>query len=141
MPRQWIVFVFIIFIACKKDDKGGDRIKSTSELVTEKQWALSDVGRDDNGNGVIEANERLLTDCEKGNTYVFNPDNTGSIQNNPALCNPPAGNTFTWELKNNDHEIVINQQGFFILRINENELILKYQLPGVPIDYLLLFNR
>lgn len=99
----------IIAIAgCKKNETQNPLLPSpvplsAEEMLIEKPWKLISYGYDNNTNGMIEANEESIRDCDKDNTYTFNKDGSGVFNENSKICdgNDPI-NRFNWTLTEND---------------------------------------
>ncbi len=72
---------------------------------------------------------------------IFNKGGNGAIQEGGFDCNPASALLFTWTLQNGDKEIVINQQRYFIVRVTEDELLLKAEVPADTADFLLKYRH
>lgn len=119
----------LFFAGCNKDKVNKEGTKSPTQLLTGQQWLLSKAGFDDNNNGVVDDDENILAECQKDDTYIFNGTGTGSIQDNGVTCAPPSASDFSWKFLNNEKELQINFQKYFVFRLNENELMLSPDLP------------
>lgn len=131
----------IMIVGCKKNEHDAPITKTPQELLTQKQWTITALGFDVNADGKIDVTENVLIDCEKSSTYVFNPNGTGAVHDAPPTCSPSLDNDFTWTLLENNQKIQINQQDLFILRLTENELLLKAEMPGIPTDFLASYTH
>jgi|GEM_PF-4968139 len=135
------IVAFALLLACNKHDNIIDVGKQVPELLTEKPWLIVVAGFDDNLNGIVDGAENQLTDCQQDNTYMFNKGGDGAIQENGIDCNPPSALLFTWTLQNDDKEILINHQRYFIVRVTEDELLLRAEVPLDTADFLLRYTH
>jgi hypothetical protein len=126
---------------CKKynDNKAGDK-KSPTELLTQKIWKITSAGFDDNNNGVLDPTENTIESCQQDNTYIFNPSGTGAVFDNAITCGNPVNSNFSWKFLNNEKEMELELQRLFILRLNENEMILNPDLP-LTVKYMLVYGH
>src|SRR5215510_14229227 len=92
MRIGWFIIVALFFAGCKKNKADAPANKSVSQLLTEKPWMISVAGFDDNDNGIIDPSENFVPDCGKDDTFTFNSDGTGSVQDNTTTCTPPDNN-------------------------------------------------
>ncbi|HTE26403.1 lipocalin-like domain-containing protein [Flavitalea sp.] len=128
--------------ACDKDDDK-DKEKTNTEKITLAAWkydkASLDVNKD--GTGDIPVPDSELEACERDNLITFKADNTGTIDEGPAKCDPsdPQSIGFTWTFKNN--ETVINfptaivagvDGDVTIVSLSETSMVLKGEIDGVP---------
>jgi hypothetical protein len=121
----------ILFISCSKDNDGPAQPKTPAQLLTQKQWVLQTAGFDDNNNGVVDPQENILDECQKGNIYTFNSTGSGSIQDVGSTCAPPNPPDFAWSLTNQDKKLTISFQEYSIFKLSEAELIIS---PDLPLD-------
>ena len=114
--------LFTITLSCKKDiDK-----KSATQLLTQKTWTLVSYGYDHNANGIIDAAEESIRDCDKDNSYTFDTDGTGIVDDNTLSCgNGISEMPFTWKLANNETTIDFLTGIAAILQLNEEQLIIS----------------
>jgi hypothetical protein len=72
-------------------------------MLTAKSWRLLSYGFDSNKNGIVDPNENAIKDCELDNTYMFNKDGYGLVNENSKICSGiDPSHTFIWALRNND---------------------------------------
>ena len=142
MKRKLIsIATIVLLFACNKYDNIVGGTKTVNELLTEKPWQIVGAGFDNNNNGIVDIGENQLTDCQKDNTYHFHQPGSGSISDNAVDCTPSGNLNFEWKLLNNDKEIEINLQKYFIVRITENELLLQTNTPQLTEEFLLSYTR
>ena len=75
MFRIILITIIGISISCRKEET--DKNLSVVELLTQKPWVLTSYGTDENGNGLIDAAEESIEDCQKDNTWFYYADGTG----------------------------------------------------------------
>ena len=97
--------------------------KTSSELLTEKPWRLLSYGFDSNKNGVVDNNEESIRDCDKDNTYIFNENGSGVVNENSLICNGnnPV-NQFTWTLTNNDTVLDFYYGKAYVLQLTKEKM-------------------
>lgn len=87
--------ILAVTLSCKKNDV----LKPATELLTQKSWTLASYGYDHNANGLIDASEESIRDCEKDNKYSFTIDRNGLYEDNNLSCgNGISEMPFTWRL-------------------------------------------
>ena len=138
--RLLIFSILLIFISCQKQDRIVFPHETVTDLLTQQQWSIKAAGFDDNLNGHVDLTENQLTDCQSDNTYTFNKGGSGSIQEGGEICSPANDLLFTWALQNDDKEIVINHQRYFIVRVTDDELVLKVDAP-MDVEFLLRYTH
>ena len=142
MKKNFIsIAIVALLFACNKYDNIVGGTKPVNELLTEKPWQIVGAGFDNNNNGIVDNSENQLTDCQKDNTYQLHPPGTGSIFDNAVDCTPSGNLNFEWRLVNDGKEIEINLQKYFIVRITENELLLRTDTPQLSEEFLLTYTR
>ena len=130
---------FIFLISCHKENVIVK--KSATELLTQKEWLIKSAGFDENENNIVDPNEDNLVECLRGNGYVFNTTGTGTVLDKAVVCDPTDTTFFTWQLTDSDLTIRIEFVEYVILRLNENELLLKVNLPAPDDGFLLRFSH
>ena len=137
-----IIFGILTLIAgCTKEP--GTKIdgKAAAGLLTQKEWLLTAHGIDDNNNGMIDENENLIQDCQKDNSYKFNPAGMGTYSDNAISCGGENQLEFSWKLLDNNKELEISFERLTILRLDEYYLILKPQSQGGVENYFLVYRH
>lgn len=119
-----------VTLSCKKDTEE----KSVTQLLTQKTWTLVSYGYDHNANGIIDAAEESIRDCDKDNSYSFNTDGTGVVEDNSFSCgNGISEMPFTWKFTNNETTIDFLTGIVSILRLNDGQLIISHHVSsGAP---------
>lgn len=86
-----------IWTACKKSSSSSDNTSRTT-LITEASWKFDSAGVDQNKDGIIDVLDTTLLSCQKDNTYTFNKDSTGVMDEGATKCNStdPQTTSFTW---------------------------------------------
>ncbi|HRO69397.1 MAG TPA: lipocalin family protein [Chitinophagaceae bacterium] len=124
--RFVLPFISLVLAACDKDN---DESKSPTILLTQKNWILKSVGIDDNKNGIIEAEEEMIRECDVDNSYSFFVNGTGLFEEGELDCGTGINELpFTWKFKEGTSQIEFNVNTFKILRLSENELVLNHFL-------------
>lgn len=122
-------FVLLILLAVSLSCKKKDVEKSTTQLLTQKTWTLVSYGYDHNANGIIDAAEETIRDCDKDNSYTFSTDGTGVFDDNTLTCgNGISEMPFTWKLINNETTIDFLTGMVTILRLNDEQLIISHHV-------------
>ena len=120
----------------------GVKPKPAAQLLTQKAWILTSTGVDENRNGLIDAIEESICECEKDNCYKFNVNGTGLVEESSLECgNGVLEMPFCWRLVNNDTAIDCNNAHFKILRLSEDELIIYQEISGEKIQPLKIISR
>lgn len=130
-----------ICVSCKKDNDSPPVSKSVIQLLTQKEWILKSVGFDDNRNNILDDHENTIADCQKDNSYIFNANGSGKSLDNATNCGSPINTDFTWSLPDNDTALEIGPAKLQISRINENDLVLISDIPGLTVPYILLYGH
>lgn len=119
-------FVLLILLAVSLSCKKKDVEKSTTQLLTQKTWILVSYGYDHNANGVIDAAEETIRDCDKDNSYTFSTDGTGVVEDNTLICgNGISEMPFTWKFINNETKIDFLTGIVTVLRLNDDQLVIS----------------
>ena len=139
--RLLIVSSLVFFFSCQKSDGIVIPDKTVTDLLTQQQWLIEVAGFDDNLNGIVDGAENTLTDCQQDNIYIFSEGGNGAIQEGGIDCNPTSALLFTWTLQNGDKEILINDHRYFIVRVTEDELLLRAEVPAGTADFLLRYSH
>jgi len=114
--------ILAVAFSCKKDIEK----KSATELLTQKTWTLVSYGYDHNANGIIDAAEESIRDCDKDNKYSFNTNGTGLFEDNILSCgNGISEMPFTWKFINNETTIDFLTGIVKILRLNDGQLVIS----------------
>jgi hypothetical protein len=136
-----LVSLFVITMSCKKGREETNKGKSTAELLTQKEWILTATGFDGNNNGVLDASENTIQDCYKDNSYIFHTEGAGFTYDNSLSCGGSPSNQFNWKLLDNDTKLEIGSEHILILQLNENEMVLNPQLPGLAVKFFMIYRH
>lgn len=118
------VFIIIAIDSCKKTVY--ESAPTATELLTTKAWKLISFGYDNNKNGIVDSNEEIILNCEKDNTYKFNTDGSGVVNENASVCNGGAATTqFNWTFRNNNSLIDFVFGSANILKLSSDSLIIS----------------
>jgi hypothetical protein len=121
----------IFLMSCSKDNDNIAGKKTPAQLLTQQQWLLLTAGFDDNKNGVVDGQENILDECQKGNIYTFNIAGSGTIHDIAAACTPTIIPDFSWSFSQEDKKLKISFLEYSVFRLNESELIIS---PDLPLD-------
>jgi hypothetical protein len=138
--RLLFIALILATVACKKNKTTTGEENSTTELLTKKAWILHSVGFDDNNNKLIDISENQILDCQKDNSYQFLLSGKGTIAENAVSCNPSSNNNFDWTLVG-DTVLNIGFQPTVILTLNETEMLLQPDIPGLAVKFLMYYRR
>ena len=101
--------LLIFFTGCRKPEQS---TKSKTELITAAPWKFSQVGIDQNNDGIIDIPlpSTYISTCSTDNLYTFKADSTGVLDEGPLICSSitPRLSPFTWHFMNNQTEINIS---------------------------------
>lgn len=141
--KKILAYAFLVCLvaSCKKDKQEGTSLPSPADLLTRETWILTGHGFDDNNNHILDPGENVIQDCQKDNTYIFNSNGRGIYADNALVCGQNMNNDFSWELKNENKELEIDFEPLFVLRLNEEELVLNPVIPGLAVNYLLTYKH
>ena len=124
------------------DEKDGAMPKPAAKLLTQNVWTLTSTGRDENRNGMIDATEETICECEADNRYTFYTNGTGLIEENQLECgNGLSEMQFCWRLINNDTSIDCNSSVFKIEILSEHELIIYREIRNKNREPVKLLSR
>ena len=138
------LFSSIIFASCSKKDITAN--KSQTELLTQKSWKFEVYGLDENNNGIIEASENGMLDCEADDVYTFNANGTGVYSGGALECSIGESPSidFGWTFSNNGTELAIFAAPEKINKLDENILEVYYidqNSEGLPVKYIRRFEH
>jgi hypothetical protein len=141
MNKIVLAGLLVFIVSCQKENNTSVKKKSATELLTQKAWVLTTHGFDDNNNGVIDPTENLIRDCEKDNSYVFKNTGIATVFENTISCGGSDQSDFDWKLLNGDTKLLTEFETSSILRLDENELILNPDFPGLNVKYFLFYRH
>lgn len=127
--------LLISIFGCKKESPAEEVISPNTKLLTQKLWyfqgAVSNISIDWDNNGLFDTNiTNQMKNCEKDNTYSFNKDGNGSVNESFDKCNitDPQSYTVNWKFLANETKITINSVEHEIIRLDELALVTKHSM-------------
>ena len=143
MFKKCMIAVLIAILAgCNKDNNNvSEKPDPTLQLLTQKEWILSATGFDDDKNGLLDAHENTILPCQSDNSYSFHVAGTGVIEDNALVCGTPVDGNFNWQFVQDKTMIKIDDQEIEIFSLNENELILSPDIPGLAVKFMLKYRH
>jgi hypothetical protein len=136
----------MVFTGCKKKKEDGPPTKT--ELLNEKPWVYNNAGADTDNNGTIDqaAPSTYLQPCTIDNSYIFNSNGTGTIDEGATKCSStnPQTSPFSWSFSENETNINLQSTALFglggkfkVLTLTETAFEMRKDtsitIPGVPI--------
>jgi hypothetical protein len=137
------VFIFFAFTSCKKKD-----VITKTDILGQTPWKYKAAGIDQDRNGSIDypLPSTSLQPCMLDNTYIFNKNGSGTIDEGPTKCNPSAlqATPFSWTFADNETSINLQSTALFglggkfkVLSLTNTEFNLSKDtsitMPGIPI--------
>ncbi len=141
------LLVIVLTIACNKATVSTPVPTPTpapvkvEELLTQKEWVLTSIGFDENKDGLIDATEEQITDCQKDNTIKFNTDGTGFSKDRGLPCNVASEADFNWILATDNMTLVINGNKILSLKIDKNEFMYTPEVQGIVGAYIITYRH
>lgn len=123
------VLLAVLFTACNKKDKSPSR----SELLTTGSWKITASESDNDANGTYETdNYASFNDCFKDNIFTFKMGGQAELDEGPTKCDPmdPQTEIASWQLTNNDNNLVVDGDTYTILELSTSTLRFKQDLAG-----------
>ena len=114
------------FAGCSKDeDNNGE--PTQKQLLTTVPWKYDNAGIDANGDGTIDTAlpDGTIEDCDKDNTYTFQPEGTGTMDEGPTKCDPASPQSIPFQYSLNGNATVINFPDTLISGISGDVAIKK----------------
>ena len=123
----------LFFLSCNKDETENNP-KSKKELLTQASWKFKSAS-------VGGTPFTTLPACQTDNTYKFNSDGSGVMDEGATKCDAgdPQTNPFTWTFQSGETEIVLSSPLFTnggntvtLVSVSETELVIvfPYSTPG-----------
>jgi hypothetical protein len=128
----WIVTALITlaaaWAACSKNSSNSNS-NSRVSLMTQAIWKYDTSGIDLNKDGTIDIADTLQA-CFKDNTYQFNKDSTGILNEGAIKCNStdPQTSAFSWTISSGNPAILksdvapILAEGLTVLTLSSTKL-------------------
>jgi hypothetical protein len=116
VPFSIALLSLTIWAACKKSSSSTDNTSPRVTLLTQAVWKFDTAGASFNKDGVINIGDTTIQPCSKDNTYQFNKDSTGIVDNGAIKCSPsePQTFSFTWSF---------SDKGDSVLRSNADPIL------------------
>ncbi len=123
---------FFLFItpACKKDK---EKTQSKTELLTTGSWKITASVSDNDGNGTYETNEfASFSPCFVDNIFTFKTNGQLELDEGPTKCDvmDPQIETVTWQLTNNEANLVVDSQTYDITELSATTFKIKENWSG-----------
>jgi len=148
MKKQLLLILSAILIlsisSCKKDDDNAN----LNGVISSGSWKIvastSVTDFTSVGAGIVNSDlYAMLSPCQKDNTFKFNANGTGSLDEGATKCNASdpqtTDNAFGWEISNNkltttSSNAIMPSLTSDILQLDDNTLKIKYDtnLGGYP---------
>ena len=139
--RFYMALLLLFFMGCKKDKAPLGKEKPRAELLTQTTWVLAGSGFDDNQNGLLDSVENATTECQKDNSYLYNSNGTGVVNDNQLSCGGAGRIDFYWQLINNDTEIKFDFQSMFVKELTKDKMILSPNLPWLTVPFIIVYKH
>lgn len=103
-----ILALSVFMTACHKEHASGNSTSTTVNLITQSPWIFETSGLDLNKDGTIDYVDTTVTSCFKDNTYLFNKDSTGVMDEGATKCNASDPQTvdFTWSVSGTNPQVI-----------------------------------
>lgn len=141
----FLLAIVTLILSCKKENSNSHEPATATILLTQKSWTLASYGYDHNANGLIDASEESIRDCEKDNRYSFIIGGNGLYEDNILSCgNGISEMPFTWRLINNETTLDFLSAAVQISRLNEVQLIIYHDTMdanGQSLRYIQIFRH
>ena len=104
-----LITLTVAWAACSKNSSSSSN--SRVALMTQAIWKYDTSGIDLNKDGTIDIADTLPA-CFKDNTYQFNKDSTGILNEGATICYPgdPQTRAFTWSISSGNPAILTDSQ-------------------------------
>jgi hypothetical protein len=148
MKSLKVIMLFCALItlmtACKKN-----KDQTRSELLVTKAWKVADYGDDINKNGVIDASESDLGNCEKDNSYTFATGGIGTFDEGASKCDPmdPQSAAFNWQLTEGETKLTLSIGGFpvvagaTIITLDNSNFVFAQDFSGTGQKTIIVLKR
>ncbi|MDP4150396.1 MAG: hypothetical protein Q8927_01390 [Bacteroidota bacterium] len=142
---HWVVAAVVPLglsqVSCDHRSKSGHDL----ELLTHSPWKYEKAGFDSDEDGVFDALDPSIAGCEVGNTVVFKPDGTGSLQSGLIKCkvSDPDSLPFIWAFSNNDSSIYFQDQYYKVRALDKDhfEIYADESLGESKTRYTIIFRH
>ena len=141
----FLLGIVTLTLSCKKENSNSNEKMTATILLTQKSWTPASYGYDHNANGLIDASEESIRECEKDNRYSFIIGGNGLYEDNILSCgNGISEMPFTWRLINNETTLDFLSVVVQISRLNEVQLIIYHDTMdanGQSLRYIQIFRH
>lgn len=111
--------VLVLAISCDKNDNKDNTSGTTkTQIITQSAWKFENAGVDFDKNGTAELDiSNQIEACAKDNTYKFEANGSGTINEGAMMCSTSPGQTapFTWAFISNETELKITSNAAQII--------------------------
>ncbi|MGZ8552297.1 MAG: hypothetical protein ACXWV8_02755 [Chitinophagaceae bacterium] len=141
----FLLCIVAMTLSCKKENSNSPEPATATIWLTQKPWSLASYGYDHNANGLIDASEESIRECERDNRYSFIIGGNGLYEDNILSCgNGISEMPFTWRLINNETTLDFLSAVVQISRLNEVQLIIYHDTmdaSGQSLRYIQIFTH
>jgi len=114
-------------------------------LLTKAAWKYEKKGFDSGSDGYVNVLDSRLSDCEKDDITIFNPDGSGVFKTGIRKCDQsdPPFLPFTWMFGNHDSTIYFENQYFRIQTLTDKRLEIYHEeeIGGDDVRYVIAFSH
>jgi hypothetical protein len=99
-----IICLSVALVSCDKDEDEPDPAVTKTSLLTKAPWKIKATGIDADKNGTIDGFPLVVKACALDNTYTFNSNGSGIINEDALKCDvaDPQTSTFSWVFKSSE---------------------------------------
>jgi hypothetical protein len=119
--------------------------KTRITLLTREGWKFKKIGVESEKQGYIDLLDSRVSDFEKDDITIFNPDGSGMQQTGSIKSDPsdPPSLPFNWSFENNASGIYFEEQHFKVKTLSENKLEIyrDERLDGEDRRYVIAFSH
>ncbi len=138
-----VLFLPIVMVAADCNKKSSTQSKMG--LLTKAAWRYEKAGFDSDQEGVIDALDPRIADCQKDDLTIFYADGTGSFDGASLKCeaSDPSSLPFFWSFQNNAKTIYFQDQTFTIKTLSDKKLEIYtiQDFGGIKTNYMIVFKH
>jgi hypothetical protein len=143
LPKSMILFLPIAMVAANCNKKSS--AQSKMGLLTKAAWRYEKAGFDSNHEGVMDALDPRIADCQKDDITIFYADGSGSFDGSSLKCDAsdPSSLPFFWSFQNNAKTIYFQEQNFTIKTLSDKklEIYTTQDFGGIKTNYTIVFKH